>query len=60
MRTISPKGGLNSFVIEMSEKALGLPPGPEREALLNKARRLADTTSHLDEWINSSGLQPPK
>ena len=26
---------------------------------LRRARQ-ADTASHLDEWINSAGLQPPK
>lgn len=36
-----------------------LKPGIEQDELLRKARR-ADTASHLDEWINSSGLQPPR
>ena len=31
------------------EKASRLPPGPEREILLMKAR-LADTGAHVDEW----------
>jgi hypothetical protein len=41
------------------EKAEQLPPGEERADLLKKARQ-ADTAAHIDEWINSSGLQPPK
>ena len=41
------------------EKAEQLPPGEERVDLLKKARQ-ADTAAHIDEWINSSGLQPPK
>ena len=41
------------------EQAAALPPGPERDALLKKARQ-ADTASHLDDWANSPGLQPPK
>jgi hypothetical protein len=41
------------------EKAEQLPPGEAREDLLKKARQ-ADTAAHIDEWINSSGLQPPK
>jgi hypothetical protein len=41
------------------EKAKALPPCREREDLLLRARR-ADTASHLTEWLNSPGLQPPK
>lgn len=40
-------------------EASGLSPGPERDALLKKARH-ADTAAHLDDWVNSAGLQPPK
>jgi hypothetical protein len=36
-----------------------LPPGPERDAHLKRARQ-ADTASHLDQWANSPGLQSPK
>ena len=31
-------------------------PGPEREAMLRKAR-LVETASHIDEWLTSPGLQ---
>jgi hypothetical protein len=41
------------------QKAKSLPPCREREDLLLRARR-ADTASHLTEWLNSPGLQPPK
>jgi hypothetical protein len=41
------------------EKAEQLPPGEERADLLKKARQ-ADTAAHVDEWLNSSGLHPPK
>jgi hypothetical protein len=41
------------------EKAGQLPSGEERADLLKKARQ-ADTAAHIDEWLNSSGLQPPK
>ena len=41
------------------EKAEQLPPGEERADLLKKAGQ-ADTAAHVDEWLNSSGLQPPK
>ena len=33
--------------------------GPEREAMLKKARQ-AETGSHMSEWLRSSELQAPK
>jgi len=48
-----------SIAKEAREKALQLRPGPERDALLKQARQ-ADAASHLDDWVNSPGLQPPK
>jgi hypothetical protein len=50
---------LASFAKNIREKASLLPQGPEKDKLLRKARR-ADTASHLDDWANSPGLQPPK
>jgi hypothetical protein len=50
---------LVKFGKDAREKALRLPPGPEQEDMLRKAR-LADTASHLDGWISSLELQPPK
>jgi hypothetical protein len=35
-----------------------LRPGPEREALLRRARQ-AKTGSHVSEWLRSPGLQTP-
>jgi hypothetical protein len=35
------------------------PPGQERDSLLRKARQ-AETAAHIDQWIDSPGLQPPK
>ena len=50
---------LASFAKLTREEASLLRPGAERDELLRKARR-ADTAAHLDEWVNSPGLQPPK
>jgi hypothetical protein len=36
-----------------------LPPGAERDGLLKKARQ-AVTAAHINDWINSPGLQPPE
>jgi hypothetical protein len=55
----SLKDRLASFADDVRSKASRLPPGPEREDLLRKARQ-ADTATHLDELINSPELQPPK
>lgn len=41
------------------EQASQLPPGRQRDALLEKARQ-ADTVAHLNDWINSPGQQPPE
>ena len=41
------------------ERVSRLPPGKERDTLLNKA--LAnETVAHPSEWLNPPGLQPPK
>jgi hypothetical protein len=50
---------LKTFAEELKAKASELRPGPEQEALLRRARQ-AETASHIDEWANSPGLQPPK
>lgn len=55
---ISLKDRLTVFAEEARKKATAA-VGPEREELLRKAS-LADTAAHVDDWINSSGLQPPK
>jgi hypothetical protein len=35
------------------------PPGMEREILLKRARQ-ADVAAHIDEWLSSPGLRPPR
>jgi len=44
---------------EEAEQAKALPPGSQRDELLEKARQ-ADIAAHIDEWLSSPGLQPPK
>nr|WP_298108557.1 hypothetical protein [Bradyrhizobium sp.] len=58
-QTNSLKERLASFAQNVRRQASHLPPGPEREQMLRRARR-ADTAAHLDEWVNSPGLQSPK
>lgn len=50
---------LTSFAESVRKKALEARPGPERDTLLKKAR-IAGTAAHIDKWVNSPGLQPPK
>ena len=45
---------------QIRTQAEALPPGTkEREGLMRKARQ-ADTASHMNGWLTSAGLQPPK
>jgi hypothetical protein len=54
----SLKDRLASFAMDARKRADELPPGPVKDDLLRKVRQ-ADTAMHLDEWVNSPGLQPP-
>ncbi len=58
-QTVSLNDRLRVFSDQLKAKAADLQPGPEKYALLRRARQ-ADTASHLDDWVNSSGLQAPK
>jgi hypothetical protein len=40
-------------------QAKTMPLGIERESLLRKARQ-TETALHINEWLASRGLQPPK
>jgi hypothetical protein len=40
-------------------EAQKLPYGKERDALVRKARQL-ETAAHINEWLSSPGLLPPK
>jgi hypothetical protein len=53
----SLKDRLASFAKKVREKASGLPPGTERDALLEKA---SQADSAAAKWANSPGLQQPK
>jgi hypothetical protein len=57
--TTSFEERLQRVAEEAKRQALHLPPGVERDALLRKVRQ-AQTAAHLNEWVSSPGLQPPK
>jgi hypothetical protein len=56
---IAFKDRLLSFAREAREKAALLPVCDTREDLPKRAQH-ADMAAHLDDWLNSRGLQPPK
>ena len=58
-QSFSLRDRLTSFAVNACEKASRLPPGIEKDDLLKKARQ-ADTAAHLEDWVNSPGLRPPK
>jgi hypothetical protein len=58
-QTKSLQDRLSEFAADARAKAGGMPDGAARDELLKKARQ-ADTAAHLDGWVNSPGLQPPK
>ena len=43
----------------LRDRAAILPPGKKREILLKKVRA-AEAASHLDRWVNSRDLRPPR
>jgi hypothetical protein len=45
--------------LKLKEAAKAFPHGRERAALIRKARQF-ETASHLNEWLSSPGLQPPR
>jgi hypothetical protein len=57
--TESLKDKLAAFAEATREKASALPPGLKQRDMLQKARQ-AETAAHMDEWLNSPGLQSPK
>jgi hypothetical protein len=43
---------------QLRKVAETLPPGPQRDAVLRKARQ-DETALHVTDWLNSPGLKPP-
>jgi hypothetical protein len=43
----------------LEAQVASLLPGPRRDALLKKISQL-ETAAHINEWLMSPGLQPPK
>jgi hypothetical protein len=45
--------------LRLTEEAKALRPGPGRDDMMRRARH-AETASHVNEWLLSPGLQPPR
>ncbi len=43
----------------LRDEAEMLPPGGERDGLIRRARQ-TEIAWHINEWLNSPGLAPPK
>jgi hypothetical protein len=43
---------------EWSRRADAMPPGPDRDALMDKARQYR-SYAKMDNWVASKELQPP-
>jgi hypothetical protein len=63
MRFRTPKPSLENRLDEeatrLKEAASRLPIGHERDKLLRKSRQLA-VAAHINEWLSSPELQPPR
>jgi hypothetical protein len=46
--------------IKFKEAARKEPPGSMARELLLRPARQAETASHINAWLKSTGLQPPK
>lgn len=58
-QTAPPDQRLTEQAERLRKEARGTPPGIERDQLIRRARR-AETALHMNEWLTSPGLQPPK
>lgn len=58
-QTKSLKERLLEEAHKLLKEARLLPRGPVRDAALLRAKQ-AETAAHMDDWLNSPGLRPPK
>jgi hypothetical protein len=62
-RSLKENAPLSQRLTEQAERlrkeARGTSPGVKRDQLIRQARQ-AETASHLQEWVSSPGLEPPR
>ena len=56
-QTVSLEERLAEEARELRKVAETLPPGPQRDQVLRKARQ-DETAVHMTEWLSSPGLKP--
>jgi hypothetical protein len=59
IQTQSLEQRLSEEAKRLRAEAKLLQPGAARDEIIRKARR-AEITAHMNEWLTSPGLQPPK
>lgn len=57
-QTASLDQRLDAQAERLRQEARGLPPGVERDRLIQRARQ-AEVAAHMSEWLSSPGLRPP-
>jgi hypothetical protein len=50
---------LEEHAKRLRKEAQGTPPGVKRDDLIRRARQ-AETAAHVQDWLSSPGLQPPR
>jgi hypothetical protein len=45
---------------EIRAQVEALPPGSEERRRMERKARVAEVGAHMNEWLSSPGLQPPK
>ncbi|WP_080669438.1 hypothetical protein [Bradyrhizobium japonicum] len=58
-QTTSLEDRLAEEARRLREEAELLPHGPVRDAAIRRARQ-AETGAHINQWLRSPGLQPPR
>ena len=58
-QTISLDDRAKERAEQLLKEAQNAPPGYQRDRLLRRARQ-AGVVSHMQEWLTSAGLRPPK
>jgi hypothetical protein len=51
--------GLDGHAKLLRQEAHAVSSGAERDRLIRRARQI-DIAAHIDEWLSSPGLQPPR
>lgn len=59
-RTTSLDERIAERVVELRAQAEALPQGSKEREQMERRIRQADTASHINQWLSSPGLQPPK